>query len=165
MGPGDVSKIRPLIWNSLMIQMGDANGSIPTVQPVIGRPMWGYQPSSAILNSVVWVSQASLDNGKYTTLIRFSGIDLITPIGTIKSYGLGKRAEAVKNCRKITKKDMKHNDATPKMSGESSILHIPCRYEADSTVDPETYEVRADGVLCDAPPATTLPLTKKHFIF
>jgi urease len=33
------------------------------------------------------------------------------------------------------------------------------------TVDPETYEVRADGVLCDAPPATELPLTKKHFVF
>lgn len=32
-------------------------------------------------------------------------------------------------------------------------------------VDPETYEVKADGVLCDAPPATTLPLTKKYFIF
>jgi urease len=43
--------------------MGDANGSIPTVQPVIGRPMWGYHPSAAALNSVVWVSQASVDNG------------------------------------------------------------------------------------------------------
>lgn len=44
--------------------MGDANGSIPTVQPVIGRPMWGYHPSAAVLNSVVWVSQASIDNGQ-----------------------------------------------------------------------------------------------------
>lgn len=40
--------------------------------------------------------------------------------GMIESYGIKKRAEAVKNCRKITKKDMKHNDATPKMTGESS---------------------------------------------
>jgi hypothetical protein len=29
--------------------------------------MWGYQPSSAVLNSVVWVSQASIDNGKQAT--------------------------------------------------------------------------------------------------
>ncbi|KAK8861375.1 urease [Kwoniella newhampshirensis] len=111
-------------------QMGDANASIPTVQPVFGRPMWGAQPSAAALNSVVWVSQASIDGG------------------FIKEYGLKKRPEAVKNCRKIGKKDMKLNDAMPKM-----------------TVDPETYEVHADGVLCDAPPATSLPLTKKHFVF
>lgn len=50
----------------LMVQMGDANGSIPTVQPVIGRPMWGSHPSAAALNSVVWVSQASVDNGTST---------------------------------------------------------------------------------------------------
>jgi len=37
--------------------------------------------------------------------------------------------------------------------------------QADVIVDPETYEVKADGVLCDAPPATELPLTKNHFIF
>lgn len=32
-------------------------------------------------------------------------------------------------------------------------------------VDPETYEVFADGVLCDAPPATELPLTTGYFVF
>lgn len=35
--------------------------------------------------------------------------------GVIKSYGLRKRVEAVKNCRKIGKKDMKFNDTRPKM--------------------------------------------------
>jgi urease len=45
-------------------QMGDANASIPTVQPVFGRPMWGAQPAAAALNSVVWVSQASIENGE-----------------------------------------------------------------------------------------------------
>ena len=45
-------------------QMGDANASIPTVQPVYGRPMWGAQPAAAALNSVLWVSQASINNGK-----------------------------------------------------------------------------------------------------
>jgi urease len=44
--------------------VGDANASIPTVQPVIGRPMWGCEPSSAAMNSVVWASQASIDNGE-----------------------------------------------------------------------------------------------------
>lgn len=38
--------------------------------------------------------------------------------GAIQSYGLKKKAEAVKKCREIGKKDMKLNDAMPKMSGE-----------------------------------------------
>ncbi|KAJ9095087.1 Urease [Naganishia adeliensis] len=110
--------------------MGEANASIPTVQPVYGRPMWAAQPSAAGLTSVVWSSKAAIENG------------------TIASYGLKKRAEAVKNCRTITKRDMKHNNSLPKMS-----------------VDPETYEVKADGVLCDAPPATEVALSVSQFVF
>lgn len=111
-------------------QMGDANGSIPTVQPSYGRPMWGSFPSAAALNSVAFVSRISIETG------------------TIASYGLSKRAEAVINCRNVTKRDMKWNDALPKMS-----------------VDPESYEVRADGVLADIEPATTLPLGKEYNFF
>lgn len=108
--------------------MGDANASIPTVQPVIGRPMFGYYDTSQ--TSICWVSQASVDNGK------------------IKSYGLKKMIEPVKGCRNLSKKDMKLNDVTPQM-----------------TVDPETYLVHADGVLCDVPPATHLPLTTSQFLY
>lgn len=155
MGPGQSIYRTP---NLLIVKMGDANGSIPTVQPVIGRPMWGSHPAAAALNSVVWVSQASVDNGMSTL-----PCVILRVIGKIESYGLRKKAEPVKNCRKITKKDMKLNDAMPKMTGE----WFSHGYEnwADISVDPETYEVRADGVLCDCPPATELPLTKKHFVF
>jgi urease alpha subunit len=46
----------------------------------------------------------------------------MTPFsGSVASYGNLKRAEAVKNCRKIGKKDMKHNNAMPKMTGMLSI--------------------------------------------
>ena len=110
--------------------MGDANASIPTVQPFYGRPMWGSFPSSAALNSVTFVSELSLTSG------------------TIASYGLSKRFEAVRNCRKVSKKDMKWNDATPKMQ-----------------VDPETYDVLADGELADAAPATRLPLSRQFNLF
>lgn len=110
--------------------MGDANASIPTVQPYYGRPMWGAHAGSAALNSVSFVSEISLTTG------------------TIKSYGLSKRFDPVKNCRKITKKDMKWNDALPKMS-----------------VDPETYEVRADGVLADIAAATKLALGSFYNLF
>jgi len=47
--------------------------------------------------SVTFVSQASIDSG------------------VVASYGLRKRVEAVKNCRSISKRDMKYNDVMPKM--------------------------------------------------
>jgi urease len=110
--------------------MGDANGSIPTVQPYYARPMWGSNAGSAALNSVAFVSQASITSG------------------TIASYNLSKRAEAVRNCRKVTKKDLKWNDATPVM-----------------TVDPEGYAVHADGVLQDVQPADRVPLAREYNLF
>jgi urease subunit alpha len=59
-----------------------------------------------------------------------------------------KRAVAVKNCRTIGKRDMLHNSATP-----------------DIQVDPETYEVRADGELLTCEPAQVLPLAQRYFLF
>ena len=54
----------------------------------------------------------------------------------------------VKNVRKVGKKDMVHNSWQPKI-----------------TVDPETYEVRADGELLVCEPARSLPLTQRYFLF
>ena len=68
--------------------------------------------------------------------------------GAIASYNLHKRIEAVKNCRDIGKKDMRHNDAVPRMR-----------------VDPESYVVEADGVVCKAAPAESLPLTQQWFVY
>ena len=65
-----------------------------------------------------------------------------------EAYGLTKRIEPVRGCRKIGKKDLKWNDATPQI-----------------TVDPETYEVRADGELLVCEPAESLPLTQRYFLF
>ncbi|KAG8710530.1 Urease [Ceratobasidium sp. 423] len=89
-------------------QMGDANASIPTVQPVYPRPMWGAHPGSAALNSVAFVSKISKD------------------LGIREKYGLSKQVEAVKNCRNVRKKDMKWNDSTPKMSvdPETYAVHV-----------------------------------------
>jgi urease len=109
------------------IFQGDANASIPTVQPVISRPMFAsFVPQSCI----TFVSQASMD------------------LGVASLYGLKKRVEVVKGTRNIGKKDMKHNDATPKME-----------------VDPEIYKVKADGVVCTCEPSAELPLTQNYFLF
>jgi urease subunit alpha len=59
-----------------------------------------------------------------------------------------KKASGVRNCRKIGKKNMIHNAAVP---------HIE--------VDPETYEVRADGELLTCEPARELPLSQRYFLF
>ena len=62
--------------------------------------------------------------------------------------GLQKVAAAVKNTRQISKADMVHNSWQPKME-----------------VDPQTYEVRADGDLLTCEPARSLPLAQRYFLF
>ncbi|MDB5081726.1 MAG: ureC, partial [Chloroflexi bacterium] len=68
--------------------------------------------------------------------------------GIPEKLGLQKRAVAVANCRNIGKADMVLNSATPKIE-----------------VDPETYEVRADGELLTCEPATSLPMAQRYFLF
>jgi len=62
--------------------------------------------------------------------------------------GLRRRTEAARNTRTIGKRDMIHNAGTPKIE-----------------VDPQTYEVRADGVLLTCEPATELPMARRYFLF
>jgi urease subunit alpha len=62
--------------------------------------------------------------------------------------GLSKMLRPVSNCRNIGKKDMLHNSAMPVIE-----------------VDPETYEVRADGALLTCEPADVLPMAQKYFLF
>jgi urease subunit alpha len=68
--------------------------------------------------------------------------------GTLGGLGLSKKLSAVRGCRGLSKRDMKLNDALP---------HL--------TVDPETYEVRADGVLLTCEPAVRLPLGQLYSLF
>jgi urease subunit alpha len=62
--------------------------------------------------------------------------------------GVDKQFVAVEKTRTIGKKNMIHNSATP-----------------DIEVDPETYEVRADGELLTCAPAETLPMAQRYFLF
>jgi urease subunit alpha len=66
----------------------------------------------------------------------------------VRKLDLAKPLVAVKNTRAIGKRDMKNNDALPKID-----------------VDPETYEVRADGVLLTCEPAAVLPMAQRYFLF
>lgn len=74
----------------------------------------------------------------------------------------------MKNCRAITKRDMKHNNSLPKMNGKylsREVLSTKDSLSLNVLVDPETYEVKADGVLCDAPPASEVALGVTQFVF
>jgi urease subunit alpha len=110
--------------------MGDANASIPTPQPVVYRPMFGSFGGATAATSITFVSQAALS------------------AGLPQRIGLRKMIAAVGNCRRIGKKDMIHNSATPKID-----------------VDPETYEVRVDGEWITCEPARVLPLAQRYFLF
>jgi urease subunit alpha len=111
-------------------QMGDPNASIPTPQPVYMRPMFGAFGRAVGGTSIAFVSQLCKEKR------------------VAESYNLTKRIEPVRNCRNIGKRNMKWNDALPKI-----------------TVDPETYEVRADGELLKCEPASMLPLAQRYFLF
>ena len=68
--------------------------------------------------------------------------------GVPARLGLQRRALAVGRCRSIGKRDMIHNNLLPRIA-----------------VDPETYEVRADGELLTCEPAQVLPMAQRYFLF
>jgi urease subunit alpha len=110
--------------------MGDPNASIPTPQPVVYRPMFGSFGAAVAPTSITFLSEASLN------------------AGIPQRLGLKKLLAPARNCRRIGKKDMIHNSATPNIE-----------------VDPETYEVRVDGTIITCEPARVLPLAQRYFLF
>jgi len=68
--------------------------------------------------------------------------------GVGRAYGLARPLVAVSGMRKLRKQDMVLNGYTPRMA-----------------VDPETYEVRADGLLLTCEPAQVLPMAQRYFLF
>jgi len=108
--------------------MGDPNASIPNPQPEYYRPMFGAFGPAMAESSVTFVSQALHQQGG--------------------SLGLAKKLLPVINTRKIGKRSMILNGATPHME-----------------VNPETYEVRADGRLLTCEPAKVLALSQRYFLY
>jgi urease subunit alpha len=110
--------------------MGDPNASIPTPQPVHYRPMFGAFGGARHATSLTFVSKAAV---KARVAARL---------------GLRKQVVAVSGTRKLRKRDMIHNGATPRIE-----------------VDPETYQVRANGEVLWCEPAKVLPLAQRYFLF
>ncbi|MEV5481586.1 MULTISPECIES: urease subunit alpha [Streptomyces] len=111
-------------------QMGDANASIPTPQPVLPRPMFGATGKAPGSNSVNFVSPQALDDALPERL------------------PLAKRYEAIRSTRRVTKADMRNNDALPRVQ-----------------VDPDTFTVTIDGEVVEPAPAAELPMAQRYFLF
>ena len=114
----------------ILSKMGDSNASIPTCQPVYYRNMFAFYGKAKHLTCATFLSQAAIEQK------------------IPEKLGLEKMCLPVKSCRGIGKRDMKFNDALPKID-----------------VDPETYKVTADGEAIVSKAASSLPLAQRYFMF
>jgi len=135
---------------------------------VLWRPaMFGARPELVLKGGLIaWAQmgdpnasiptpQPSYMRPMFGTLGRATGATCIAFVsqralreGNLAALGLGKQLSAVRACRTIGKRDMVLNDALPSIS-----------------VDPETYQVRADGLLLRCDPAANLPLAQRYSLF
>jgi urease subunit alpha len=90
---------------------------------------------------------ASFGKAKYSTSVTFLSKAAIE-LGVPEKLGLKKSIKPVQGIRKLTKEDMKLNAEMPKIE-----------------VDPQTYEVKVDGVLVTCEPAEVLPMAQRYFLF
>ncbi|MDX3231968.1 urease subunit alpha [Streptomyces sp. ME19-01-6] len=95
-------------------QMGDANASIPTPQPVLPRPMFGAIGRAPAANSLNFVTRTALDDG------------------LVERLGLGKRFAPIRSTRGVTKADMRENDARPRVEVDPDTFTV--------TIDGEPVE-------------------------
>jgi urease subunit alpha len=110
--------------------LGDPNASIPTPQPVLLRPALTTDGPAGADSSVSFVAPIALDDGLAERL------------------GLRRSLEAVRPTREVTKAQMVHNSATPRIE-----------------VDPESFAISIDGGLVVPAPATELPLAQLYSMF
>ncbi|SED80506.1 urease subunit alpha [Pseudomonas coleopterorum] len=90
---------------------------------------------------------ASFDGSRHATSLTFIS-QAALDAGMPAQLGLKKRIAVVKGCRSVQKTDLIHNGYLP-----------------DIDVDPQTYQVKADGVLLWCEPADVLPMAQRYFLF
>ncbi|MEU8617693.1 urease subunit alpha [Streptomyces sp. NPDC048623] len=93
-------------------QMGDANASIPTPQPVLPRPMFGALGKAAAAGSVNFVAEAAIED------------DLPQKLGLHKEF------TAIASTRRTTKADMRENDALPRVEVDADTFTVTIDGEA-----------------------------------
>ncbi len=111
-------------------KMGDANASIPTPEPVVYSKMFGGLGEAVDQTCLTFLSKEAYD------------------AGLLGKLGINRKSMPVKNCRNISKEDMKYNSTI-----------------ADIEVDPERYTVKVDGELVTCEPFKELALARRYFMF
>ncbi|MFC8438194.1 urease subunit alpha [Streptomyces griseoincarnatus] len=123
-------------------QVGDANASIPTPQPVLPRPMWGATGQAPGSISFNFVTERAIKKG------------------LAKKLRLNKEFRAITSTRGVFKKHMKENDATP------SVTVDPDTYEVviggAKVTDVTTF---VDDQIVDRAYASELPMAQRYFLF
>jgi urease subunit alpha len=157
--------INPAITHGIAHEVGSIeSGKLADL--IVWKPgFFGYRPELVIKGGLVSWSAMGDPNASIPTpqpvLMRpmfgsltpqSSRVTFVSQVsldsGSLEDLGLRSNVVAVRNTRSIAKRDMIHNDATP-----------------DISVDPETYEVRADGELLVTDAAEVLPLARLYALF
>ncbi|MGA5843065.1 urease subunit alpha [Streptomyces pseudogriseolus] len=122
-------------------QIGDANASIPTPQPYLPRPVWGFEGRAPAANSFNFVAEAALD-------------------GELAEIGLLKPRRAIRSTREVTKADMVHNNGVPKIDIDPDTFDVTIGGATTSDV-----RTTVDGQEVGRNYATELPLAQRYFLF
>ncbi|WZH42201.1 Urease [Fusarium acuminatum] len=106
---------------------------------------FGTKPFQVLKKGFITFAQMALHP---ESSVMFVSQSSISREGDVPSYNLKKQIEVVKNCRSVSKHDLKYNNATPKV-----------------TVDPKTLVVISDGQEIKSKPVSSLPLTRESFLY
>jgi urease subunit alpha len=159
--------INPAIAQGVSHVLGDISVGKRADLVLWSPAFFGVKPEMVLMGGMIVVAQMGDPNasiptpqpvytrpmfGAYGSALRHTSVSFISGVaeaaGLRDQLGLAKQTVAIKNVRKIGKADMVLNAALPKID-----------------VHPETYEVRADGVLLTCEPAETLPMAQRYFMF
>ncbi|WP_136441085.1 urease subunit alpha [Pacificoceanicola onchidii] len=159
--------INPAIAHGISHEIGSIEEGKRADLVLWSPAMFGVKPEMVLMAGTIVCAQMGDPNasiptpqpvysramfGAYGRSVENSAVTFVSEAaqaeGIGASLGLAKQTVAVTNTRGIGKKDLKLNDATP---------HIE--------VNPETYEVRANGELLTCEPAEVLPMAQRYFLF
>lgn len=159
--------INPAIAQGVSHVIGDISVGKRADLVLWNPAFFGVKPEMVLMAGTIVVAQMGDPNasiptpqpvysrpmfGAYGSALRHTSVSFVSgaahAAGIGNTLGLAKQTIAVRNTRTIGKADMILNDALPQME-----------------VHPETYEVRADGVLLTCQPAEVLPMAQRYFMF
>ncbi|MEH6523005.1 urease subunit alpha [Sulfitobacter sp.] len=159
--------INPAIAQGVSHVLGDITVGKRADLVLWNPAFFGVKPEMVLMAGTIVVAQMGDPNasiptpqpvysrpmfGAYGSSLRHGSVSFVSQAaqdaGIAETLGLQKQTVAVKNTRNIGKADMILNDALPVVD-----------------VHPETYEVRADGVLLTCQPAEVLPMAQRYFMF